>query len=107
MVTAAATDLANIGSTISSANAAAAVPTTGVLAAAADEVSAAIASLFSRHAAAYQALSDQAAAFHDQFVQTLNSGAGAYASTEAANVQQALASALDPRLRARSGPSRR
>nr|WP_279628855.1 PE family protein [Mycobacterium gastri] len=36
----AATDLASIGSTISSANAAAAVPTTGLLAAGADEVSA-------------------------------------------------------------------
>lgn len=37
-----ATDLAGIGSTIGTANAAAAVPTTTVLAAAADEVSAAM-----------------------------------------------------------------
>ncbi len=42
-----ATDLAGIGSTIGTANAAAAVPTTTVLAAAADEVSAAMAALFS------------------------------------------------------------
>lgn len=41
-----ATDLAGIGSTIGTANAAAAVPTTTVLAAAADEVSAAMAALF-------------------------------------------------------------
>jgi hypothetical protein len=37
----AATDLANVGSTISAANAAAAAPTTGILVAAEDEVSAA------------------------------------------------------------------
>jgi len=37
----AATDLANLGSPINAANAAAAAPTTGVLAAGADEVSAA------------------------------------------------------------------
>ena len=82
----AATDLASLGSTISWANAAAAAPTTGVLAAAEDEVSAAIASLFSGHAQAYQAMSAQAAAFHDQFVQTLNAGAGSYVSAETANV---------------------
>jgi hypothetical protein len=43
----AATDLTNIGSALSAANAAAAAPTTGILAAAEDEVSAAIAALFS------------------------------------------------------------
>ncbi len=66
-----ATDLAGIGSTIGTANAAAAVPTTTVLAAAADEVSAAMAALFSGHAQAYQALSAQAALFHEQFVRAL------------------------------------
>ncbi|ETW21578.1 hypothetical protein MGAST_25005, partial [Mycobacterium gastri 'Wayne'] len=73
IVTAAASDLANIGSSISVANAAAQLPTTAVLAAGADEVSAAIASLFSTHAQAYQTLSAQAAAFHAQFVQALRS----------------------------------
>jgi hypothetical protein len=81
----AATDLANIGSTLSAAHAAAANPTTGILAAAEDEVSAAIASLFSSHGTAFQALSAQAADFHSQFVQALNAGARAYASSEAAN----------------------
>lgn len=42
----AALDLASIGSQVSAANAAAAMPTTEVVAAAADEVSAAIAGLF-------------------------------------------------------------
>jgi len=55
------------------------------VAAAGDEVSAAVASLFSGHGQAFQALGAQAAAFHDQFVQALNAGAGAYASTEAAS----------------------
>jgi PE family len=68
MVSAAATDLSSIGSAIGEANAAALAPTTGVLAAGADEVSAAIAALFGAHGQAYQALSAQAAAFHQQFV---------------------------------------
>jgi hypothetical protein len=85
MIASAATDVASIGSTLNGANAAAAVPTTGVLAAAEDEVSAAIAELFSEHGRAFQALSAQAAAFHEQFVQALTAGAGSYAATEAAN----------------------
>ena len=44
MVASAAMDLASIGSTISEANAAAVAPTTGVMVAAGDEVSAAVAS---------------------------------------------------------------
>jgi triacylglycerol lipase len=82
----AATDLSNIGSTISSAHAAAATQTTGMLAAADDEVSAAIAAVFSAHGQGFQALSAQATAFHDQFVQALNASAGSYANAEAANV---------------------
>ncbi|HYQ34693.1 MAG TPA: PE family protein [Mycobacterium sp.] len=62
-VASAATDLSNIGSGLSVANAVAAAPTTAVVAAAGDEVSAAIASLFSGHAKGFQALSARAAAF--------------------------------------------
>ncbi|VBA41517.1 PE-PGRS family protein PE_PGRS18 [Mycobacterium attenuatum] len=54
--------------------------------AALDEVSEAIASLFSAHGQAYQALSAQVARLHDQFVQAMNAGANLYASAEAANV---------------------
>src|SRR5215469_8899837 len=82
----AATDLASLGSTISSANAAAATSTTGVLAAAEDEVSAAIAAVFSAHGQGFQALGAQAAAFHEQFAQALTTGAGSYVGAEAANV---------------------
>ncbi|ORB59556.1 PE family protein, partial [Mycobacterium shinjukuense] len=46
LVVATAADLASIGSALDAANAAAAAETTGVLAAGADEVSAAIAALF-------------------------------------------------------------
>lgn len=86
-----ATDLAGIGSTIGTANAAAAVPTTTVLAAAADEVSAAMAALFSGHAQAYQALSAQAALFHEQFVRALTAGAGALITSSTPSSGAALA----------------
>jgi PE family len=84
-VAAAASDLANIGSAITQANTTALVPTSGVLAAGGDEVSATLAALFGAHAQAYQALSAQAASFHRQFVQLMNAGAGTYASAEADN----------------------
>ncbi|WP_139837042.1 PE family protein, partial [Mycobacterium szulgai] len=82
----AASDLAGIGSAVESANAAAAAPTISLLAAAEDEVSTAIAALFGTHAAEYQAISAQAAAFHDRFMQALSGNAGSYALAEAANV---------------------
>ena len=100
-VTAAASDLANIGSTISAANAAAAAPTTGVLAAGADEVSAAIAGVFGAHGQGFQALSAQASAFHNQFVQLLNGGAAQYATAEAANASPLQTLCRTSRLRER------
>ncbi|MCW2662503.1 MAG: hypothetical protein JWP83_3655, partial [Mycobacterium sp.] len=85
LVMAAATDLAGIGSTLSAANAAAATPTTGMFAAAADEVSTAITEVFGAHGLQFQAVGAQLEAFHDQFVRTLTAGASAYAGAEAAN----------------------
>ena len=85
ILAAAAADVARIGSSLSEANSAANAATTGMIAAGGDEVSVAIASLFSRHGRAFQALSAQAAAHHSQFAETLNACAGTYASTEAAN----------------------
>ena len=84
-VSAAATEVANIGSHISQANFAAAFPTTNVLAAASDEVSAAIAAVFSTHGQQFQTLSAQAASFHQQFAQLMNGGAAQYVSSEAAS----------------------
>jgi hypothetical protein len=54
-----------------------------VLAAAPDEVSAEIAALFGSYGQQYQALSGQAAAFHDRFVSTLTMGSSAYQGAEA------------------------
>lgn len=83
-VSSAVSDLGSLGSRIVEATAAASSPTTGVLAAAADEVSEAIATLFSSHGQAFQAASAQVAAFHDQFVGLLNASVGRYVSAEAA-----------------------
>jgi PE family len=91
MVTAAAANLAGIGSTLGEATAAAAGPTTSVAAAAADEVSTALSQLFGTYGHQFQALSARAAAFHTEFVNLMNSGATAYLTTEIANAQQALA----------------
>jgi hypothetical protein len=86
MMTAAASDLAGIESALSAAHAAAVTSTTQVLAAAGDEVSAAIAGLFSAHGQGFQALGAQAAAFREQFVQAVTAAAGSYVGAEAANV---------------------
>ena len=80
-----AADVESIGAALVSGHAAAAAPTTGVVSAAADEVSTAIAALFSQYAQDYQKLAAQAAAFHDQFTRSLVANAASYAGTEAAN----------------------
>jgi hypothetical protein len=84
-VATAAQDLTNIGSTIDAASAVAGASTRGELAAAADQVSAAVATLFAEHAEAYQELRAQIAEFHAQFVQAVSAAGQAYAATEAAN----------------------
>jgi hypothetical protein len=85
MMTSAATDLATIGSDLSAAHTAAALPTAGLIPAAADEVSAGIAHLLSTYAGRFQTLAGKAAVFHEQFVHNLKSGASSYTSTEAAS----------------------
>ncbi len=84
-LTSAAGALQGIGTSINAQNAAAAAPTTGVVPAAADEVSALTAAQFAAHAQLYQSISAQAAAIHEMFVNTLGTSAGSYAATEAAN----------------------
>jgi PE family len=86
----AAGDLQNIGAAVAAGNTAAAAPTTGVVPAAADEVSALTAAQFAVHAALYQELSAQATAIHELFVSTLGISAGSYAAAEAANAAAAL-----------------
>jgi hypothetical protein len=85
LLTGAAGDLQGIGADMAAQNAAVAAPTTGVVPAAADEVSALTAAQFAAHATMYQAISAQAAAIHEMFVNTLGTSAGSYAATEVAN----------------------
>ena len=75
-LSAAATSLQGIGSGLNAQSAAAAAPTTGVVPAAADEVSALTAAQFVAQAQLYQAVSAQAAAIHESFVNTLGTSAG-------------------------------
>ncbi|WP_052915743.1 PE family protein [Mycobacterium haemophilum] len=85
VLSAAAEDIAGVGSVIAEANTTAAAPTVGVVAPAADSVSAELAALFGRHAQTYQAVSAQAQVFHQDFVHTLAASGTRYAHAEQAN----------------------
>jgi PE family len=85
MLSSAAGDLQGIGSAMAAGNMAAAAPTTGVVPAAADQVSALTAAQFAAHAQMYQAIGAQAAAINELFVNTLGTSAASYSATEAAN----------------------
>ncbi|BDE15912.1 hypothetical protein MKCMC460_47720 [Mycobacterium sp. 20KCMC460] len=85
---------AQIGSAISTGNLTALLPTSQVTAAAADEVSVAIATLFGAHAGEYQAAAAQAAAYHQEFVRNLGAAAASYGGAEAAILQQFEATLL-------------
>lgn len=82
IITTVAADIDSIGSTIRAASAAAAAPTSGLLAAAADEVSAAIANLFGAHGQQFQAMVGQVEAYAGRFQQSLAAAANAYVQTE-------------------------
>src|ERR1700752_4932680 len=84
-LSAAAGNLQGFGANGAPHTAAAASPTTALVPAATDEVSALTAAQFTAHAQVYQAVSAQAAAIHEMFVSTLSTSAGSYAATEAAN----------------------
>ena len=90
LLTLAAANLLGIGSAMTAGNAAVAAPTIGVVPAAADEVSALTATQFAAHAQMYQAVSAQATAIHELFVNTLGTSAGSYAAAEAANAAATL-----------------
>ena len=99
LMAAAAADVAEIRSAIGAAKSAAAGPTTGVPAAAADEVSAAAAKLFGSYAQEYQAVLNQASIFHEDFAAALAGAGNAYTQAEAAN-----ASAISGALRTLTSP---
>ncbi|KZS58984.1 PE family protein [Mycobacterium ostraviense] len=102
MVATAATDLDVIAAALHAANAAAAGPTTGLLAAAEDEVSRAVATLFGAFGQEYQAVVTLAAEFHSEFTRALAAAANAYAQAEAA-AANAL-SAFDTQVHSLLGP---
>jgi len=91
-----ATDLEGIGSAISAAHAAAAGPTSALLAPAADEVSTAITKLFGAYGQDYQAVVKHAAAFHDEFTRALATAGKAYADVEGANAATLVAPQFTP-----------
>ncbi|KZS71964.1 hypothetical protein A4G29_03720 [Mycobacterium kansasii] len=86
VLAAAAVDAAGIGTALAIANAVAAGRTTGLLAAAGDEVSTGIAKLFNTYAEDCQAVLGQAAALHDRFAGALAAAGAAYAEVETANI---------------------
>jgi hypothetical protein len=81
----AAGKLQTLGSAIAAESAAAATPTTGVVPAAADEVSALQAAIFGAYGSLYRSVNAQATTIHELFVHTLTASAGSYAATESAN----------------------
>ena len=84
-LTAAASALETLGTSMAAQDAAAAAPTTGVIPAAADPVSALQAAQFAAYGTWYQQVSAQAKAVHQMLVNTLGTSAGSYGETEAAN----------------------
>ena len=72
-------------------------PTVAVMPAAADQVSAGIAQLFSQHAQDYQASARQAAAFQEQFAQNLKTSAALYTTIE--DSVASLLQGLDAKMR--------
>lgn len=90
LLSTAAGNLQSVGSAVAAENAAALPSTTGLIPAAADEVSALTAMQFAAHAHLYQAVSAQAAAIHQMLVTVLHASAGSYAATEAANTAAAV-----------------
>ena len=80
---AAGRDVSVIGYAVADANSAAAASTTSVVPAGADEVSVAIAAVFSSHGAAYQSLGAQADQWQAQFAQLLAAAGAAYQAEEA------------------------
>jgi hypothetical protein len=86
---AAAAQLEGIGNSLTAQNAGAAAPTTAIAPAAADQVSALQAGIFSAYGGLYQQIAAEAQAIQQQFVSTLGLSSGTYSATESANVAAA------------------
>ncbi len=86
---AAAAQLQGLGTTFEAQSSAIAAPTTGLAPAAADEVSALQAGIFSTYGNLYQQISGQATAIQQQIAQNLGLSGGSYANAEATNAAAA------------------
>jgi hypothetical protein len=82
-------NLQGIAAAMSAANGTAPAPTTGVVPAAADEVSALTTTQFAAHTQMYQTISARAAAIHEMFVNTLRTRGGSSAATAPATAAAA------------------
>lgn len=88
-IASAANQLEVIGTGISAQSAAAAAPTSSVVPAGSDPVSALQSALFSAYGSLYQQISAEAQAIHQQFVQMLNQSGLSYSTAEATNASSA------------------
>lgn len=93
-VATASSNIENLGSSLRSAGDAAVRSTTAIAPPGADEISAAITTLFGTHGQEFAAVNARAAAFQAEFVKLLNGGALQYVNAEIANAQQALSGLL-------------
>ena len=93
VLAAAATELAGIGSVIGEAAATAAAPTTGIMTAAADEVSAAIANFFGGFGLEFQTVSANLGLLYSGFTQRVTAAVDYYTNAEAINTAQLIQSA--------------
>ncbi len=83
VMSAVATDIDGIGSALDAVHRAVAGPTSGLVTAAGDEVSTAVAQLFAEYGRAYQAAVPQAARIHGEFSRALAAAESAYTQAEA------------------------
>jgi hypothetical protein len=87
-----ATQLAAITTSLTAQNAGAAAPTTTIIPAAADPVSAQQAAIFAAYGTLYQQIAAEAQTIQEQYASTLGLSSSTYSSTETANASQALLS---------------
>jgi hypothetical protein len=102
---AAATKLQHVGTAMAAQNAAMAAPTTNVIPAAADGVSALQAMQFSAYGNWYQQVSQQAETIHQMLVNTLGSNSGSYGEAESTNQATTGSNSLTGLLNALAGGS--
>ncbi len=93
LLSSATRDLENLGSALNSANMSASLPTGELVAAGADEISAAVATLFAEHGQRYQAVAGQFATSYERFVLRLLEATREFVTAEVAIVNYLATSA--------------